>query len=73
MSPLTRQIPATMQCHGDDRCVYKELNLPNGAYPRDNFYEARNALVPDSHCTIVDCSEVDAVYDPIGQIGRAHV
>ncbi len=67
VSFTTRQIPATMQCHGDDRCVYKELNLPNGAYPRDNFYEGRNALVPDTQsCTIVDCSEVDAVYDPIG-------
>ena len=66
VSFTTRQIPATMQCHGDDRCTYKELNLPNGAYPRDNFYEGRNALVASTSCTIVDCAEVDAVYDPIG-------
>ena len=66
VSPRTRQIPATMQCHGDDRCAEKDVTLPNGAYPRDNFYESRESAVGSPACTIVDCNEVASMYDPIG-------
>jgi hypothetical protein len=82
-SPSTRQIEATMQCHGDDRCTYKNAGgstatvpLPNGFYPRDNFFESRDALVhtsgvgsspkTGSTCHIVDCANVENIFDSIG-------
>jgi hypothetical protein len=78
-SPDTRQIKATMQCHGDDRCVARDVNLPNGAYPRDNYYEAREALVDavdatnanaaspsGTSCQISACSNVRAATDQVG-------
>jgi hypothetical protein len=65
-SPSTRQIPATMQCHGDDRCTLKDVPLPNGAYPRDNFHESRVATVQTSKCQIASCSLVQAAYDEVG-------
>jgi len=61
-SPNTRQIPATMQCHGDNRCVAKTCKLPNyeaasaaGKLPGDNLHECREALSPNisgSSCII---------------------
>eukprot|EP01048_Picozoa_sp_COSAG05_P000292 COSAG05_NODE_8_length_40675_cov_148.837539_1_plen_865_part_10 len=65
-SPDTRQIEATMQCHGDDRCERKIVPLPNGAYPRDNFHESRQAEVTGSSCKISSCTNVGNAYDEIG-------
>jgi len=66
-SPLTRQIPATMQCHGDDRCEGKDqVGLPNGAYPRDNYLESREAIVTSKTCQISDCANVKYSTDEVG-------
>ena len=65
-SSATRQIPATMQCHGDDRCVTRAETLPNGVHPRDNFNEGRAELVQGSTCRAVPCSEILAGSDDVG-------